>query len=198
MKDIFKHIGKTFGTWTDNALNELSLNDFINMPLRDFVDGVNPNNYLQNQNKTSIFGSNNEVRLFTDRISIDNLSELADDSNIPLDMGLPYYASVAELANDAVNTAMEQGWSRDALQRVEQLTEEIENGRFVFKRFLVEESRVCKETLGQSTWLVSGRSESPVQEAEGVDQKGNGETQQERTLVNLAIARNLSSKEPSL
>ena len=43
MKDIFKHIGKTFGTWTDNALNELSLNDFINMPLRDFVDGVNPN-----------------------------------------------------------------------------------------------------------------------------------------------------------
>jgi len=46
MKDIFKHIGKTFGTWTDNALNELSLNDFINMPLRDFVEGVNPNNYL--------------------------------------------------------------------------------------------------------------------------------------------------------
>lgn len=45
MKDVFRHIGKTFGTWTDDALNELSLNDFINMPLRDFVDGVNPNNY---------------------------------------------------------------------------------------------------------------------------------------------------------
>ena len=45
MKDVFRHIGKTFGTWTDEVLNELSLNDFINMPLRDFVDGVNPNNY---------------------------------------------------------------------------------------------------------------------------------------------------------
>ena len=42
MKDVFRYIGKTFGTWTDEALNELSLNDFVNMPLRDFLDGVNP------------------------------------------------------------------------------------------------------------------------------------------------------------
>ena len=42
LEDMFKHIGKTFGTWTEDALNELTLDDFINMPLRDFLDGVNP------------------------------------------------------------------------------------------------------------------------------------------------------------
>lgn len=48
LKDVFKHIGKTFGTWTEDALNELTLDDFINMPLRDFLDGVNPNTASQN------------------------------------------------------------------------------------------------------------------------------------------------------
>lgn len=45
MKDVFKYLAKTFGTWTDEALNKLTLEDFINMPLRDFLDGINPNDY---------------------------------------------------------------------------------------------------------------------------------------------------------
>lgn len=61
MMDVFKYLARTFGTWTDDALNELTLEDFINMPLRDFVDGVNPGNYLQNQNKPTNFDVINEA-----------------------------------------------------------------------------------------------------------------------------------------
>jgi len=54
MKDIFKHIGKTFGTWTDDSLSKFTLEDFINMPLRDFVDGVNPNNYSESSENSDV------------------------------------------------------------------------------------------------------------------------------------------------
>ena len=191
MKDIFRHIGKTFGTWTDEALNELSLNDFINMPLRDFLDGVNPANYLQNQNKTDNFGVNDEVQLFTDTMSIEHLNELAEDPAIPFDLSMEFgqYAAIAD--EYAVDMALDKGWNREALHKVEQITEQIENGTFVFKRFLEEESRVCREILGQSTWLLSGRSGSSSYTPKRVDQEGNGEAQQEKILIDWAKAKGL-------
>ena len=85
LKDVFKHLGKTFGTWTEDALDGLTLDDFINMPLRDFLDGVSPN--LQNQNKTTTFDKileSAESGIWTDEAltELDNLSKQIEDGRI--------------------------------------------------------------------------------------------------------------------
>ncbi len=62
-------------------------------------------------------------------------------------------------------------------------TKQIENGTFVFKRFLEEESRVCKEILGQSAFLLSGRSGETRHNSEGVVQERDGTVFQEKALI---------------
>lgn len=42
--DVWKALGKTFGTWTQAELDKLTLDDFVHMTIRDFVEGINPNN----------------------------------------------------------------------------------------------------------------------------------------------------------
>ena len=48
--DVFKFLAKTFGTWSDEQLNKLTLEDFVNLAFRDFVEGVNPNTQPLPQN----------------------------------------------------------------------------------------------------------------------------------------------------
>lgn len=137
MTDVFKHLAKTFGTWTDEALNELTLEDFINMPLRDFVDGVNPGSYLQNQNKTVNF--------------------------------------------DAINEAAESGiWTDEALNELETLAKQIEDGRHLPKRFSQRESKALKGILAQAEALVTARSARDASETQGSDQ---GYRRQEEDVI---------------
>lgn len=137
MTDVFKHLAKTFGTWTDDALNELTLDDFINMPLRDFVDGVNPGSYLQNQNKTVNF--------------------------------------------DAINEAAESGiWTDEALNELETLAKQIEDGRHLPKRFSQRESKALKGILAQAEALVTARSARDASETQGSDQ---GYRRQEEDVI---------------
>jgi hypothetical protein len=137
MTDVFKHLAKTFGTWTDDALNELTLDDFINMPLRDFVDGVNPGSYLQNQNKTVNF--------------------------------------------DAINEAAESGiWTDEALNELETLAKQIEDGSHLPKRFSQRESKALKGILAQAEALVTARSARDASETQGSDQ---GYRRQEEDVI---------------
>ncbi len=144
MTDVFKHLAKTFGTWTDDALNELTLEDFINMPLRDFVDGVNPGSYLQNQNKTVNF--------------------------------------------DAINEAAESGiWTDEALNELETLAKQIEDGRHLPKRFSQRESKALKGILAQAEALVTARSARDASETQGSDQ--GYRRQEEDVILDWAAAK---------
>ena len=86
-----------------------------------------------------------------------------------------------------------RSWFRDAVEKVKQITKEIDDGRFTFKRFLAEESSGCKEILGQAIWLLSWRSVSYRYTPERVDQEGNGKNQQEKVLINWDEACILTS-----
>lgn len=43
ISDVWKGLAKTFGVWTDEQLNKLTLKDWNHLVVRDFVEGVNPN-----------------------------------------------------------------------------------------------------------------------------------------------------------
>ena len=121
LKDVFKHLAKTFGTWNEESLNSLTLEDFINMPLRDFVDGINPNNYLQDQNNDNIF--------------------------------------------EVINKAAESGeWTGEALNQIDNLAKQIENGRHLPKRFSQRESRALRGILAEAEALITTRGSQNVKE----------------------------------
>lgn len=42
-RDVFAKLAQTFGTWRQEDIDKLTLSQFMNMTLRDFVEGVNPN-----------------------------------------------------------------------------------------------------------------------------------------------------------
>jgi len=42
--DAWKGLAKTFGVWTDEELDKLTLDDFVHMTVRDLSEGINPNN----------------------------------------------------------------------------------------------------------------------------------------------------------
>jgi len=51
--DVWKALGKTFGTWTQDELDKLTLDDFVHMTVKDFVEGVNPNNVKAETTQTA-------------------------------------------------------------------------------------------------------------------------------------------------
>jgi len=50
--DVWKGLAQTFGVWTQDELDKLTLKDFNHMVLRDFVEGVNPNAVRNTQQET--------------------------------------------------------------------------------------------------------------------------------------------------
>lgn len=50
--DFWKDLKATFSNWSEEEINKLTLQDFVMMTVRDFADGINPNNTINQDNNS--------------------------------------------------------------------------------------------------------------------------------------------------
>lgn len=87
--DMWKEVAKTFGVWTDEDLRNLTLNDFVNMTLRDLTQGINPNTATAENTTDAVL---EEIQKRIDAIGENNIEltgkenakELAEKLGVPV------------------------------------------------------------------------------------------------------------------
>lgn len=133
--DIWKTLGETFGTWNKEALDNLTLEDFNHLTIRDFARGYNPvnNTFKTKQSKDDLIHITNTFQGLSHLGNLQEWSKKASDiRNKPdgfgTENGLFYYKKSQEgRGGDNVTIWFKNEPSQSIKEKIPKLLDESKN-----------------------------------------------------------------------